>query len=163
MTRTFITALALVAVLTTTSALQCYDCYGTGPDHKECNQERTCHGVACMICKSPTALSPFAWISKLQLMPETTRRPVPSAFLPWKVSVSERDWGVNWFISRSEDGRGQGRMLAGARWKGKTLHVLLRFLQQTRRSQKYRWRWVFTSFTCFTSFKNLNFICKMRN
>ncbi|CAB3396847.1 unnamed protein product [Caenorhabditis bovis] len=30
-------------------ALKCFDCYGTGPDHKACTEERTCNGVACMI------------------------------------------------------------------------------------------------------------------
>ncbi|CCD67835.1 Activin_recp domain-containing protein [Caenorhabditis elegans] len=49
MTRKLITASCLLLIINITSALQCYDCYGTGPDHKECNQERTCHGVACMI------------------------------------------------------------------------------------------------------------------
>lgn len=51
MTRKLITASCLLLIINITSALQCYDCYGTGPDHKECNQERTCHGVACMICE----------------------------------------------------------------------------------------------------------------
>ncbi|PIC25872.1 hypothetical protein B9Z55_018634 [Caenorhabditis nigoni] len=49
MTRTLITAITFLALLHTSTAIQCFDCYGTGPDHKECNQERTCHGVACMI------------------------------------------------------------------------------------------------------------------
>ncbi|CAI2354099.1 unnamed protein product [Caenorhabditis sp. 36 PRJEB53466] len=43
------TLLVLTTMTTAASALQCYDCFGTGPDHKECTQERTCHGVACMI------------------------------------------------------------------------------------------------------------------
>ncbi|EFP05796.1 hypothetical protein GCK72_018506 [Caenorhabditis remanei] len=49
MTRKLITAISFLLLLQITNALQCFDCYGTGPDHKECNQERTCHGVACMI------------------------------------------------------------------------------------------------------------------
>lgn len=49
MTQTLITAISFLLLIHTATALQCFDCYGTGPDHKECNQERTCHGVACMI------------------------------------------------------------------------------------------------------------------
>ncbi|CAD6197645.1 unnamed protein product [Caenorhabditis auriculariae] len=33
----------------TISALKCFDCYGTGPDHKECTEQRSCHGIACMM------------------------------------------------------------------------------------------------------------------
>ncbi|CAI4223539.1 unnamed protein product [Auanema sp. JU1783] len=41
--------LILATCVTVSVTLTCYDCYNTGPDHKDCTKERFCKGVACMI------------------------------------------------------------------------------------------------------------------
>ncbi|PAV75623.1 hypothetical protein WR25_06985 [Diploscapter pachys] len=39
----------LISLTTTCLGIVCYDCYGTGPDHKDCTKDRVCKGIACML------------------------------------------------------------------------------------------------------------------
>ncbi|KAK0410844.1 hypothetical protein QR680_005356 [Steinernema hermaphroditum] len=49
MGRTLLRATVLLTSLSAAFALLCYDCYGTGPTHRDCTRERNCTGGACLI------------------------------------------------------------------------------------------------------------------
>ncbi|TKR60630.1 hypothetical protein L596_027850 [Steinernema carpocapsae] len=49
MSRIFLQTLGLLVSVSLGFAVVCFDCYGTGPTHRNCTRERNCTGGACLI------------------------------------------------------------------------------------------------------------------